>query len=266
MARIGPTSPGSVSLRFPGSPGTVSTGTPAAASAPASSVMGRPQACASSIAARSAPSVAPCGVCAAATSSRSTGATTRPPRTRLSESTTGVTGTTARSPPSAISAETTAPTSSGVTAGRAASCTTTRVSSPCPAPVNPHRPLITLSARVDPPVTMRHRRSSGGSADPKRSSASAGTTTATCSRPGCARSTSSPQRHAGRPQKSVHSLSRPMRWLLPAATRMAETGGADGVIAGAQPASDRGWAKIIRPATVCSTRVTVIGRSWSRNR
>ena len=96
-ARIGTRSAGSVSLRLAGSPGTTWTGTPAAARAPASSVIGRPQACASSIAARSAPRRAACGVWAAATSSRSTGATTRSPRTRFRESTTGTIGTTARS-------------------------------------------------------------------------------------------------------------------------------------------------------------------------
>ena len=119
-ARIGTRSAGSVSLRLAGSPGTTWTGTPAAARAPASSVIGRPQACASSIAARSAPRRAACGVWAATTSSRSTGATTRSPPHALQ----GVDDRHDRHDRTAHLAAGLArrsPRDSGVTAGRAAS-------------------------------------------------------------------------------------------------------------------------------------------------
>src|SRR5687768_1186970 len=181
--------------------------------------MGRPQAWASSMAARSAPSRAAWGVCAAATSSRSTGATTRSPRMRLRESTTGTTGMTAASV--VVAAATIVSTSSVRRAGRAASCTSTSVSSSWPAPVSAHTPAITESARTSPPGTTRQRRASRGSASVKRSTAPAVTAMATRSRPSTASSVSRLHRHVGRPHRSSHSLSLPIRLLRPAATRMA---------------------------------------------
>ena len=257
-------SAGSVSLRLAGSPGTTWTGTPAAARAPASSVIGRPQAWASSIAARSAPRRAACGVCAATTSSRSTGATTRSPRTRFSESTTGTIGTTA--PFTARAAATTAATSSGVTAGRAASWTRTRVSSAWPAPVSAHSPAMTESGRESPPghheaSALARRQAIGEAID----------------RLGWHGDGDAGEVRIGQEHVEAPAPGRPAPEVLPqlVAAHAGRASGRDedrrvaGVHRsgrGGHSVSTRGWAKIIRPATVWSTRVTLIGTSLSMNR
>ena len=85
--------------------------------------------------------------------------------------------------------------------------------------------------------------------------ASAGTATATSDVAGTAGQRSSPQRQTGPAQMSVRSLSLHDSAARPAATRMAANGGPTR-LSGHQSAL-RGWAKIIRPATVWRTRVTV---------
>ena len=184
-ARIGGDVAGLGELAVGRIPGTAWTGTPAAARAPASSVTGRPQACDSSIAARSAPRRAACGVCAAATSSRSTGADDRARRGRASASRRPARPARPRARCRAAAAAAMRPTSSALTAGRAASWTRTSVASSWPAPVSAQRPG---DDRVGTRLATGndHARVVGGRqrARAKRSIASAGRRSRPGSRPG----------------------------------------------------------------------------------
>ena len=215
------------------------------------------------MAARRAPSRAACGVWAAATSSRSTAPTTRASRTRFSESATGTTGTAAPSIDAAAS--TTLRTSSVVSAGRAASWTRISASSSWPAEVSAQRPAMTESARTSPPGTTRHRSPAPGSA-------------ARIALDGIGR-----HRHGdvgevriGEEDVEAPAPGRPAPDIGPqlvAAHAPATAGGdEDGGVWRAHPRSigpqsaSRGCAKIIRPATVWRTRVTLTGTSRSMKR
>ena len=122
-------------------------------------------------------------------------------------------------------------------------------------------PAMTESARTDPPGTTRQRSAPSGSDRVNRSTASGGTTSAIRVSPGAARRMSRLHRQVGRPHRSAQSLSLPILVLRPAATRMAAVRG-HAVVVVAHSASPRGWAKIMRPATVWRTRVTLTGSSW----
>ena len=263
----GDRSPGSVSLRLAGSPANdADRRRPPRPGRRASSVIGRPQACASSMAARSAPSARP------AASGRPRPRRGRPaPTTRSSRD--SLQGVDDRDDRDDGARRPTRParrrraTSSGVTRR------TRRV-------VDEDQRVVREAGRgqgreagddrVGAHVAARHDEARARSAGRERIGESLD-----AHRPGpparrwpgraSASSASRLQRQTGRPQMSIHSLSLPIRRLRPAATRIAAYGRLIGPCVRRQSTS-RGCAKIIRPATVWSTRVTLIGTSLSMKR
>ena len=191
----------------------------------------------------------PCGVWAAPSRKRSTVPATRPSSTRLSVSITGTTGIAAPCSAAAPATRATAP-------GRRADARRRG-----PGRLRPGNPRRARRARGDRVLASRPPFDDGP--DPGREPR--GRDLADSPRRGhhdnaaddrSAERAASVQASTGRPSTGAASLSGPpIRVLDPAATTTR--------VAAAH--SPRGWAKIMRPATVCSTRVTTTPNSRSMN-
>ena len=257
-----------VTLRFVGSPGMACTSSLQASSSEASSVHSRgPSAGYRSKAARSSERRTPWGVWATASDARSTVVTTSSPARRLTVSMIGTTGIAA---PCRAAVAATRSMRSGEGTGRAPSWTRTTRSVPSgggSSRLDAAHPAATDSCRRRPPGTTA--RTVGGSQDASRTSAreSAATTThdPTDDRRGRQRGQGPGQQRP--PADLGQDLVDPGH---PTGRARGDddgvgTAGRRGGPVGGRPArgrqSSRGWAKIIRPATVWSTRVTVTSRS-----